>query len=450
MIQSRALLICIFACVFASASPKMVTYWGQNSNGAEKSLRTYCSSSSYDIIVVGFVYLFPSASGNADATLPGLNFADHCETPFDSANPFFLDCSSNIAPDITYCQQQGKTILLSFGGGVGDYGFSTEAAGITFATTVWNLFLGGAASRRPFGSAIFDGVDLDIEGGTQAGYIGFTKQLRQYFASSGRTYYISSAPQCFYPDRIGPGSGTPLTEGWFDFVWIQFYNNHCGLDAYGSSAFNFAQWVTGMSNSLNPNVKLFIGAPASPLAAGSGYVSVATLQTIATAINSAYPQQYGGIMIWDAGNSDANSNFGGAIGSFVHSQSSGSASGSVSPPTVSTTGKAASVPSTTGKPTPAATTGRVIATTGKVIATTGKKIVSTTAKIAGASPVPSSSGSSSGASGTCSLGYMRCDGTNSYQVCGNGVNGPVWAAVQNCQTGLSCHPSATANTIYCY
>lgn len=440
MTKSRAFLICIFACVFASASPKMVTYWGQNSNGAEQSLRNYCSSSTYDIIVVGFVYLFPSASGNADPTLPGLNFANHCETPFNSANPFFLNCQSNIAPDITYCQQQGKTILLSFGGGVGQYGFSTEAAGITFATTVWNLFLGGTASQRPFGSAIFDGVDLDIEGGTQAGYIGFTKQLRQYFASSGRNYYISSAPQCFYPDRIGPGSGTPLTDGWFDYIWIQFYNNHCGLDSYPSSTFNFAQWVSGMSNSLNPNVKLFIGAPASPLAAGSGYVSVATLQTIATSIFNSYPQQYGGIMIWDAGNSDANNNFGGSMGTFVHSQSSGS----VSPPsTVATTGQAVVSPSTTGRAAAPSTTGRASIPT--KAATTGGP--------AGAGPVPTATtgSSSSGVlSGSCTPGYMRCAGTNTYQVCGNGASGPTWAAVQTCQTGLSCHPSATANNIYCY
>lgn len=437
MIKSRALFICFFACVLAlqtSASPKMTVYWGQNSNGAEESLRTYCSSSSYDIIVVGFVYLFPSASGNADATLPGLNFANHCETPFNSANPFFLDCRANIAPDITYCQQQGKTILLSFGGGVGQYGFANDAAGITFATTVWNLFLGGTAPLRPFGDVIFDGVDLDIEGGSQAGYIGFTKQLRQYFAASGRKYYISAAPQCFYPDRLGPGSGTPLTEGWFDYIWIQFYNNHCGLDAYPSN-FNFAQWVTGISNSLNPNVKLFIGAPAGPQAAGSGYVSVSTLQTIATAINNAYPSVYGGIMIWDAGNSAANSNFGDSVASFVHSQSSGS----VSPPSSASTTGRVSTPSTTGKSTPA--------TTGKTMAATK----ATTASIAGANPIPSATGASSGAnSESCTLGYQRCAGSNSYQVCGNGPNGHVWAAVQSCQTGLSCHPSATANNIYCY
>jgi chitinase len=45
-----------------------------------------------------------------------------------------------------------------------------DSAAATFATTIWNLFGGGSSSTRPFGDAVIDGVDLDIEGGPSTGY----------------------------------------------------------------------------------------------------------------------------------------------------------------------------------------------------------------------------------------------------------------------------------------
>lgn len=525
-----------------TASNQMVIYWGQNSAGSftniksqwEQPLRNYCEDSSYDIIVVGFVYLFPSTSGNTDPTLPGMNFANHCEVPFDDANPFVLNCTGNVAPDITYCQQRGKKIILSFGGGVGNYGFTSDSQAITFANTVWNMFLGGSGAIRPFGNAIFDGVDLDIEGGAQTGYIAFINTLRAHFAASGRQYLITAAPQCFYPDRLGPGSGTPLTEAWFDYIWIQFYNNHCGLNEFPTN-FNFATWAAAMSKAANPNVKLFIGAPASPLAAASGFVPLATLETIATAIQNTFPNIYGGLMLWDASTSDLNGNFAAQVASFVHSSG-----GAATPAQPSTTGAKASVsqPSTTGAkvavtPAQPSTTGaKVVAaapsTTGaQVVAaapsttgivsssnsdsgscvsgnmkcltsetystcsrgvwdvsqscgintvcspsgsyvycvtgqsstpstpnqpsTTGAKVVAIPAQPSTTGAVQESTPSTpSSSSGSCTMGYQRCAGSNTYQTCGNGRDGPVWSATQKCQTGLACHASATANNIYCY
>jgi len=310
---------CILMKLVVASTPKMVIYWGQESDGSENALREYCMDDSYDVIVVAFVYLFPTASGS---TYPGMNFANHCYKTFNKANPLLLDCSDSIGPDITYCQQQGKQILLSFGGGEGTYGFSSNAQGTAFATTVWNMFLGGTSSIRPFGTAVFDGVDLDIEQGTSTGYGAFIAELRSYFtAQSVKQYYISAAPQCPYPDFLGPGSGSPFTTSWFDYVWIQFYNNYCGLDAYPKE-YNFNTWAAWASSSaVNPNMKLFIGAPASADAAGSGYVSLSTLETIASATQKAYPDVYGGVMLWDCSNSDNNNNFGVSVGKFLHSSS---------------------------------------------------------------------------------------------------------------------------------
>jgi chitinase len=482
-----------------------------------------------------------------------MNFANHCEVPFDNSNPYVLNCTQNIAPDIQYCQSRGKKIFLSFGGGVGRYGFSSDAQGTTFATTVWNMFLGGNGAIRPFGNAIFDGIDLDIEGGSQTGYVKFVSTLRTYFAAqSSRTYLISAAPQCFYPDRMGPGAGSLLTEAWFDYIWIQFYNNHCGLDEYPTN-FNFNKWVAGMANAANPNVKLFIGAPAAANAAASGFVSLATLQTIATAISQAYPTKYGGMMLWDVSTSDLNNNFGASVAAFVHSASaipvpsapvsqtvvttgsittgrakvSAATTGATPAPVVTPTPAPTPVTPTPVTPTPAPeTTSSTTCTPGNMkclsastystcnrgqwgasqscgvntmcsssgnyiycvasdapistpsspVTPTPVPVTPTPAPVVTPTPAPvtpsttagvrrpssTSTGSApstpvvtptpaTGSNGGCpSLGYQQCVGSNGYQTCSNGRDGFAWAATQFCQKGLSCHPSATANNIYCY
>jgi chitinase len=64
--------------------------------------------------------------------------------------------------DIKTCQGLGKIVLLSLGGAVGDYGFSSSSEAQTFATTVWNLFGEGTSPTRPFGSSVVDGFDLGL------------------------------------------------------------------------------------------------------------------------------------------------------------------------------------------------------------------------------------------------------------------------------------------------
>lgn len=53
------------------------------------------------------------------------------------------------------------------------------------------------------------------------------------------------------------------------------------------------------TTSPNKNVKIYIGAPAAPSAAGSGYVDVNTLGNIAKQTRSQY-SSFGGVMLWDA------------------------------------------------------------------------------------------------------------------------------------------------------
>lgn len=49
----------------------------------------------------------------------------------------------------------------------------------------------------------------------------------------------------------------------------------------------------------NPNVKIYIGAPASSSAAGSGYQAMSTFSNIITSTRKSFPS-FGGVMMWDA------------------------------------------------------------------------------------------------------------------------------------------------------
>ncbi|PSS32059.1 hypothetical protein PHLCEN_2v2166 [Hermanssonia centrifuga] len=209
-----------------------------------------------------------------------------------------------MAQDIQTCQSKGKLVTLSLGGGTGQVGFSSDSQAQTFATQIWNMFLGGASSTRPFGSVVLDGLDLDIESGTPAHYAAFVNQIRSLAAPTGKSYYITAAPQCPYPDAY---IGTALNQASFDAVYVQFYNNYCGLNY--PSDYNFATWDNwAKTTSFNKNVKVYIGAPGSQDAAGEGYVSASTLASYVSDAQSKY-SSFGGVMMWDADSAYSNSRF---------------------------------------------------------------------------------------------------------------------------------------------
>lgn len=53
------------------------------------------------------------------------------------------------------------------------------------------------------------------------------------------------------------------------------------------------------TTSPNKNVKIYIGAPASSTAAGSGYVAISSLAGIIQQTKAQY-SSFGGVMFWDA------------------------------------------------------------------------------------------------------------------------------------------------------
>ncbi|KAI8320928.1 glycoside hydrolase, partial [Martensiomyces pterosporus] len=281
-----------------SSSSNFVVYWGQSSAGAQKPLSEYCKDSTVDAVALAFLYQFPNTK---------LDLSGSCQTTFPGTQ--LLHCPG-VAADIKYCQSQGKIVLLSMGGAAGSYGFSSDSDGQDYADTVWSMFLGGNSTQRPFDDAVLDGVDLDIEGGSTAGYAAYVTRLRAHFAASaGKRYYITGAPQCPFPDAM---LGSTLNSAWFDMVFVQFYNNYCGLDTY-PKGFNYADWDSwAKTQAVNKNVKIFIGAPGAQSAAGRGYVDSSTLNGIVNAVRSTY-QSLGGVMTWDASQALGGSGWGQSV-----------------------------------------------------------------------------------------------------------------------------------------
>jgi len=294
----------------------LAVYWGQNSYGAghlsdvanhQRRLSHYCNDDAIDVFPVGFLHVF---FGTGD--VPSINLANICGPADNGTFPGtdLANCSA-LATDIETCQAKGKLVTLSLGGATGAVGFKSDEQATTFAQHVWDMFLGGSSTMRPFGSAVLDGVDLDIEGGNSKHYGTFVNKLRKLSDNTGKKYYVTAAPQCVFPDAA---LGEVLNEVAFDAVYVQFYNNYCGLQNFDqASNWNFGTWDNwARSLSISKKTKVYLGAPAAKSAAGGGYVDAATLGKIATQMRKSFPS-FGGVMMWDVSQAYANDRFDMAI-----------------------------------------------------------------------------------------------------------------------------------------
>lgn len=279
LVSHLVLLIKIASAIDTSRS-NVAVYWGQNSQGSQERLSTYCQSASTDIILLSFLNNFPDNFN--------LNFANQCGTTFEDG---VLHCPT-IGEDIKTCQAAGKTVLLSLGGSAGTYGFTSDEEAVNFASTLWNKFGAGSDDERPFDDAVVDGFDFDIENGNQVGYTALANELRNLFTEdSSKSYYLSASPQCPYPDQ---SVGDLLANAAIDFAFIQFYNNYCSLD---QNQFNWNDWSDFAKSAPNKDIKLFVGLPGGP-ASGSGYVDASVVADTISDIKC--DTSLGGISIWDA------------------------------------------------------------------------------------------------------------------------------------------------------
>lgn len=165
-----------------------------------------CSSNNVDIVILAFVYDFFGPNG-----YPVASFGPGCSPPTgDRAEvaPGLPDCSE-LAIEVQQCQQIGKKVLISLGGYVANSSFTSDSQARQFAGTLWNLFGAGTGDNpalRPFGPDVkFDGFDIDNENHDPTSYVTFASELRSLFGEDpSKTYYLSAAPQCPFPDESIP------------------------------------------------------------------------------------------------------------------------------------------------------------------------------------------------------------------------------------------------------
>ncbi|KAM2103960.1 hypothetical protein COP2_002100 [Malus domestica] len=176
-------------------------------------------------------------------------------------------------PEIKSCQAKGIKVILSRGGASGSYSLASADDARQVATDLWNNFLGGHSSSRPLGAAVLDGIDFDIEGGTDQHWDDLAKYLSGY-SKRGKKVYLTAAPHCPFPDAW---VGNALKTGLFDNVWVQFYNNPpCEYTPGNVDNLEIAwkQWTSAI-----PAHKIFLGLPAAPQAAGSGFIPASDLNS---------------------------------------------------------------------------------------------------------------------------------------------------------------------------
>lgn len=292
-----------------------VVYWGQNGGGTVENndLAAYCTSTSgIDVLVLAFLYQFGRGSN-----IPSGTIGQSC---YISTSGQGQNCDA-LTSAIATCQAAGVKIILSLGGATSSYSLQSQADAEAIGQYLWDSYAnsGNTSVQRPFGSNFVNGFDFDIEvnDGSSQYYQYMIAKLRSNFAKDpSHTYYITGAPQCPIPE---PNMGVIINNSVFDYISVQFYNNNnytvpCALGINGDAPFNYNNWTAFIAGTPSANAKIFIGVPASPLAANGnpgGAVYYASPDQLATIVNEYKSDaHFGGVMMWSAGFSDSNVNNG--------------------------------------------------------------------------------------------------------------------------------------------
>lgn len=280
----------------------LTIYKGLNNTGAaEQNLAHYCEKSEgIDILILTFLSNFGNGKPPSGA-IHGCNI----DGTSDVSNK--AECKS-IANGIQTCQKRGKKVFISLGGGGASGAVTSKADAEAVGKALWNQYGGGSGGGlRPFGKAVVNGFDLDVESSSSATILRYlVSELRKHFKTNKnkkRKYHVSGAPQCPIPEK---NLGDVIKNAKLDYLFIQFYNNP-GCSGQGK-AFNFPAWEKLIKGTKSAKAKLFVGLPASKEASSgdnSGskyYLSPSEMMKL---VNKHKKRaKFGGVMLWNAGYSD--------------------------------------------------------------------------------------------------------------------------------------------------
>ncbi|KAL8772969.1 MAG: hypothetical protein Q9209_001989 [Squamulea sp. 1 TL-2023] len=266
----------------------MAVYWGQGPN--QQRLTHFCADSSIDIIPIAFLNVFPD---QVNGGYPGTNFGNQCGSETfkndDGSDSPLLSICPLIGPDIKTCQAMGKKILLSLGGAIPtDQSIKNDESAVAFAKFLWNASGPEDATYhgpRPFGDAVVDGFDFDIESAVSENdaasqYRGYGTMIDTlkvlYAADTTNEYYISDG-------RIGDKPSSFSFDAWVGFV---------------------------RTTAMKKDVKLYIGLPAAPLTAlaydTKMYIAPDDVFNLIDLFQCRYSKEFGGIMLFEATYSEHN------------------------------------------------------------------------------------------------------------------------------------------------
>jgi len=274
----------------------LMGYWQDFTNGATP-LKIASVPASYNLIAVAFA--------NATATPGQVSFS------LDSALSSALGGypQAQFIADIATAHSRGQKVILSVGGQNGTVSVSDATSASNFASSVFSII-------RQYG---FDGVDIDLENGVNPTFM--ASALQQLRGDVGAGLIITLAPQTIDTDSTG-GAYFQLAlniKSILTMINTQYYNsgtmNGCdgGVYAEGTENFMTALACIELQGGLSAS-QVGLGLPASPSAAGGGYVSPSlvnsALDCLAARMNcgsfvpsSAYPALRGAMtwsINWDA------------------------------------------------------------------------------------------------------------------------------------------------------
>ncbi|WP_432944391.1 chitinase [Kribbella sp. CA-253562] len=238
-----------------SSLPKHILtgYWQNFNNGAAVQ-RISDVPAAYDLIAVAFADADPARPGGITFNLDSAGLNGYTVAQFKA--------------DIAAKKATGKKVILSVGGERGTISVGSATAATNFANTALSVL-------REYG---FDGIDIDLENGVNAMYMG--QALRSLHSQFGAGLIIAMAPQTI--DMQSPAFEyfklALAIKDILTVVNVQYYNsgsmNGCNGQVYSQGSVDFitAQACIMLQNGLRPD-QVGLGLPASTRGAGSGYVS---------------------------------------------------------------------------------------------------------------------------------------------------------------------------------
>jgi chitinase len=232
----------------------LMGYWQDFTNGA-MPLTLADVPASYNLVAVAF--------GDSDSTPGQVTFS--IDSGLASALGGYTQ--QQFIDDIQTLQARGQKVILSVGGQNGTITVDDATSASNFASSVYSLI-------QEYG---FNGVDIDLENGVDPTYM--ASALEQLESDVGSSLIITLAPQTVDTQSTGDDYFQLALDiqPILTMINTQYYNsgtmNGCDGNVYAEGTENFmtALACTELEGGLSPS-QVGLGLPASPSAAGSGYV----------------------------------------------------------------------------------------------------------------------------------------------------------------------------------